>query len=131
MPLPSRLAGEKLAKLEANTIDRNMQSSKIMKNKKDNNLKKMPVITLVSFLNYYTNQFYVWQRDNSRLIPSLRHKLNYHRSSASRRALKEALEVVIQIAATEIFRASKPPKFTDEISGTLDFTAVKCSYIFL
>ena len=102
-----------------------------MKNKKDKNLNKMPVISLVSFLNYYTGNFNDWQQDNSRLIPSLRHKLNYHRSSASRRALKEALEVAIQITATEIFRASKPPKFLDEISGTLDFTALQCPYISL
>ena len=116
--------GRRNPRLEAAAIDRSMLSTVITNKKVDKNLQKVPVITLVSFLNYYTGQFNAWQRDNSRLVPSLRHSLNYHRSSASRRALKQALGIVIQITATEIFRELKPPKFFDERSGKLDFTTL-------
>ena len=72
---------------------------------------------MVGFLNYYMGSFDRWQRENSRIIPKIRHGFYYHRYGSSKRSLILAIDAALENAAIKIFRDSKPPKFYDDISG--------------
>ena len=116
------------SKIKAGNIEQKSDSTilskkkkKVKKNKKNKDKGKKntrkPKISLVGFLNYYMGSFDRWQRENSRIIPKIRHGFYYHRYGSSKRSLILAIDAALENAAIKIFRDSKPPKFYDDISG--------------